>query len=153
VGSQDAFELALGALGRRERSVAELSGWLRERDVGPDDVEAVIARLVEDGVLDDERFARRFAEDKRELAGWGAERIREALVGRGISPEYVEAAVAGDSDGIQVRRASDLLARRARRLDSEADKASALGFLTRRGYSFEIAHEAIRLGSRTDAHG
>lgn len=148
--SEDAFELALRALGRKERSVAELATWLGDRGVDPVDVEAVIGRLVEDGALDDERFARRFAEDKRELAGWGAERIREALVGRGISPEYVEAAVAGDSEGIQIRRAADLLERRERGLDSDADRASALGFLTRRGYPYEIAHEAIRARGRPE---
>ena len=148
--SQDAFELALRALGRKERSIAELAIWLGERDVDPDDVEAVIGRLVEDGALDDGRFARRFAEDKRELAGWGAERIREALIARGISPELIEAAVAGDSEGIQIRRAADLLVRRERGFESEADKASALSFLTRRGYSYEIAHEAIRACERTD---
>jgi regulatory protein len=142
--ADDAFELALRALGRKERSTRELADWLAERGVEAEDVEAVVARLVEDGALDDERFALRYAEDKRELAGWGAERIRDALLARGIAPEHIEAAVAADSATVQVRRASDLLAQRERGLESEADKASALGFLTRRGYPYAIAHEAIR---------
>jgi regulatory protein len=142
--SDDAFELALRALGRKERSTRELADWLTERGVGPDDVEAVVTRLTEDGALDDERFALRYAEDKRELVGWGAERIRDALLARGIAPEHIEAAVAADSASMQVERASELLARRERGLESESDKVSALGFLTRRGYSYEIAHEAIR---------
>ena len=41
-------------------------------------------RLLEAGALDDERFARRFAEDKRELRGWGPDRIAEALRARGV---------------------------------------------------------------------
>ena len=45
----------------------------------PAEIEAAVGLLVETGGLDDERFARRFAEDKRELRGWGPERIREAL--------------------------------------------------------------------------
>jgi regulatory protein len=145
--ADDAFELALRALGRKERSTRELADWLAERGVGPDEAEAVVTRLTEEAVLDDERFALRYADDKRELAGWGAERIRDALLARGIAPEHIEAAVAADSATVQVQRASELLARRERGLESEADKASALGFLTRRGYSYEIAHEAIR------AHG
>ncbi|HYU59492.1 MAG TPA: RecX family transcriptional regulator [Solirubrobacterales bacterium] len=140
----DAFELALRALGRKERSSAELAEWLRERGAEEDEVEVAIGRLTEIGELDDERFAVRYAQDKRELAGWGAERIREALLERGIAPEHVEAAVCSDSEEIQVRRATDLLARRDRGLGSDADRASALGYLTRRGYSYEVAHEAIR---------
>jgi len=147
----DPYELALKALGRKERSSAELARWLRERGVEEEDVEAVVGRLVELGELDDERFARRYAEDKRELAGWGAERIRDALLARGVAPDHVEAALAGDSEGIQIRRASNLLARRERGLDSDADRASALGYLTRRGYSYEVAHEAIRAQARGDA--
>src|ERR671930_201335 len=93
----DAFELAIGALGRKERTRAELAGWLAARDVPADEVEATIERLTEAGELDDERFARRYAEDKRELRGWGPERIREALRSRGIAAAAVEAALEADS--------------------------------------------------------
>ena len=146
--ADEAYELALRALGRKERSSAQLAEWLRERGVDAGGVEEVIGRLIELGELDDERFALRYAEDKRALAGWGVERIRDALLARGIALEHVEAALAGDSDDIQIRRAGELLARRDRGLDSEADRASALGYLTRRGYSYEIAHEAIRARAR-----
>src|SRR5687768_17917443 len=108
----------------------------------------VIDRLTAIGELDDERFARLFAEDKMDLAGWGSERVREALLARGIASEHIEAALAGDSEQVQIERAGDLLVRRGRSIDSEAEKTSALGYLTRRGYSYEIAYEAIR--SRTD---
>jgi regulatory protein len=146
--ASDAYELALDALGRKERGTAELASWLRARDVSEEDLEAAIARLTELGELDDARFASRYAEDKRQLAGWGSERIRDALLARGISPEDIEAALAPDSGPDQVERAAELLIRRGRPLDSDAARASALGFLTRKGYSYEIAHEAIRARSR-----
>ncbi len=144
----DAFEAALAALRRRERPTAELAAWLAKRGYGPEEIEAAIGRLAEVGELDDERFARRFAEDKRELRGWGAERIREALAARGIPAALVETALEGDSHGSQVGRARDLLARRGRPLDADADRARALGYLTRRGYEYEVAYEAIRLAAR-----
>jgi regulatory protein len=103
------------------------------------------------GELDDQRFARRYAEDKRELRGWGAERIREALLARGASPSLAEAAVEGDSHDAQVGRARDLLAGRGQPLGKDADRARALGYLTRRGYEYEIAYEAIRLAARQAA--
>ncbi|MGH2963328.1 MAG: hypothetical protein ACRDL3_14230, partial [Solirubrobacterales bacterium] len=65
----EAFELAVRALGRRERSRAELEAWLVERGVGEPEVEATMLRLEELGELDDARFARCYAEDKRELSG------------------------------------------------------------------------------------
>ena len=111
-------------------------------------IETTIGRLTEVGELDDERFARRYAEDKCELSGWGAERIREALASRGIPPALVEVALEADSQDAQVARASDQLARRGRPLGGDADRARALGYLTRRGYEYEVAYEAIRRAAR-----
>jgi regulatory protein len=144
----DAFEVALAALRRRERATAELGAWLAKRGYRSEEIEATITHLTEVGELDDERFARRYAEDKRDLRGWGAERIREALASRGIHPALVEAALEADSHGAQVGRASDLLARRGHPLAADSDRARALGYLTRRGYEYEVAYEAIRLAAR-----
>ena len=146
--ASDAFEVALAALRRRERATAELGSWLATRGFEPEEIEATIGRLTEVGELDDERFAQRYAEDKRELRGWGAERIRESLASRGIPSALVEAVLQADSHGAQVGRASDLLARRGQPLDADSDRARALGFLTRRGYDYEVAYEAIRRAAR-----
>ncbi len=149
--TSDAFEVALAALRHRERTSAELTAWLERRGYGAAEIEAAINRLTEVGELDDQRFARRYAEDKRELRGWGAERIREALLARGVSPSLAAAAVEGDSHDAQVGRARDLLAGRGQPLGKDADRARALGYLTRRGYEYEIAYEAIRLAARQAA--
>jgi regulatory protein len=122
--------------------------WLTGRGVSDEDVAATVDRLVEIGELDDARFARRYAEDKRELAGWGAERIRESLIARGVEPEHIEAAMAADEEPDQVVRAAALLARRASAVDSDRARARALGYLTRKGYTYEVAHEAIRAYER-----
>jgi len=143
-----AFEDALAALRRRERATAELRGWLAGRGHGSEEIEEAIGRLSEVGELDDERFACRYAEDKRELRGWGAERIREALASRGVAPALVEVALEADTHGAQVGRACDLLVRRAQPLDADADRARALGYLTRRGYAYEVAYEAVRTAAK-----
>jgi regulatory protein len=148
VSEGDAFELAVAALGRKERTRAELAGWLAARDVPADEVEATIERLTEAGKLNDERFARRYAEDKRELRGWGPERIREALAARRLPPDLVARALGAESRQAEIDRASALLRRRGRPLAGEADRARALGFLTRRGYDYEAAYEAVRVAAR-----
>jgi len=148
---RDAFEAALGALRRREQTSAEIASWLTKRGFGEDEVEAAISSLIEAGELDDERFARRYAEDKRELRGWGAERIREALASKGLAPALIEQVLADDDRGAQLERAATLLAKRGRALAGESDRARALGFLTRRGYDYEVAYEAVRLAVRQAA--
>jgi|SRR5204862_1734156 regulatory protein len=145
MAERDAFEAALAALDRKERTAHELARWLKQREFGLDEIEVALRRLFEAGILDDERFARRFAEDKRDLAGWGAERIREALVARGVENSTVESVLAADSYGDQLERAREVLMRRGRPLEANADRQRALDYLMRRGYEYEIAYEAVRL--------
>jgi regulatory protein len=128
--------------------VAELGAWLSARGCEPEAAEAAVNHLVEIGQLDDARFARCFAEDKRELRGWGAERIAEALEARGAGREDIAAALACDSDAAQAERAAELLLERGTALDDEGARGRALGFLVRRGYASEVAYEAVRRAER-----
>ncbi len=135
--------LALRALGHKERSERELTEWLRERGITDAELEEVVSRLIESGGLDDERFAERFAADKRELAGWGPERIRTALQRRGIDAEKIEAVLAEEPEQ-ELDRAQALLHSKGHELETERGRARALSFLSRRGYPSDIAYEAIR---------
>jgi regulatory protein len=149
--ADDPLALALRALRRRERSRAELVRWLGERGVAEPEVHETVAHLEEVGELDDARFARRYAEDKRELAGWGADRIRAALEARGLASAEIEAALAEEDGASEVERATALLARRTEPLTSERSRARALSFLTRRGYPLEVAYDAVRACERREA--
>ena len=111
----------------------------------------MVARLVAEGLLDDERFARRYTEDKRELAGWGPERIREALIERGVARELVDATLEGEGADEQLRRAVAILAERELRCDTDPERERALRLLVRRGYALELAYEAVRVAERASA--
>ena len=147
----EAFERGLAALRRRERGTAELAEWLTARGFAHAEVGTAIARLTEVGELDDLRFATRFAEDKRDLRGWGPERIREVLAARGIARELIDSALVADGHAEQLARAEGLLARRGAPPATDAERARALAFLTRRGYDLELSYEAIRRSGREAA--
>ena len=145
---EDAYELALRALSHKERTESELRGWLAERGVEEGEIEEVIALLAEAGAIDDASFARRYAADKRELASWGPERIANALEGRGVAGEHIEAALAGEGQAAELDRAVALLGERGIRCDSERERRRGLALLVRRGYSKELAYEAVRAAER-----
>ena len=145
---EDAHELALRALSYKERTESELRSWLGERGVEEADVEEVIALLAEAGAIDDASFASRYAADKRELAGWGPERIATALEARGISRLHIEAALTGEDQEAQLERAVELLDARGIHCDSERERQRGLALLVRRGYAMELAYEAVRTAER-----
>jgi len=109
-------------------------------------------RLHELGQLDDARFARRYAEDKRELSGWGPERIGDALRERGVDGETVAAALGVDDGAREAERAASLLASRGDPLRDELARSRAFAYLRRRGYPAEVAYDAVRrMESRREA--
>jgi regulatory protein len=130
-------------LRRRERSIAEIAGWLRERDYTGEEVEQAVGELIECGELDDERFASLFAEDKRELSGWGPERIAASLRERGLDAGLI-VRVTEEDRAAQLERAAALLRARGLPLGEARERERALGLLTRRGFDYELAHDAIR---------
>ena len=128
--------------------MAEMGEWLRQRGVEPEQVEVVVDHLASSGALDDVEFARRFAEDKRELQSWGSERIRTALLERGVAPSDVDEGLGGVDAESELERAASLLRERAAPLAEPSDRQRALGLLARRGYDADLAYEAIlRAGS------
>jgi regulatory protein len=143
-----AIELAYRALTGRERTVFELRAFLERKRVGPAAIEAAVEELTRAGFLDDARYARQFAEDKRELERWGSGRIERDLARRGIAPDLVEAALAGQGRADELASAVVLLAERVSGpLDDDRARNKAWQLLVRRGYTPELAYEAVR------AHG
>jgi regulatory protein len=151
--SERAIDLAYKAVARRERTVAELRTALERRRVEPDAIEVAVEELSASGFLDDARYAVRFAEDKRELAQWGSERIARELTRRGVAPELIEAALCDRTEQAELGTALTLLEQRFPAPpadDRERDRAWRL--LVRRGYAPEVAYEAVRaLGQRPRA--
>ena len=141
---REAFELAVAAITRKERTAAELHDLLLGRGVEPETVAATLDRLAEIGELDDRRFALAYAADKRELRGWGPDRIRGTLIERGVAPALAEEAAEGEDRATQAERAATLLAARGEDLADDGSRGRALAYLARRGFDYEVAYEAIR---------
>ncbi|HKF81146.1 MAG TPA: regulatory protein RecX [Thermoleophilaceae bacterium] len=144
-----AIDLAYRALATRDRTVAEMRACLERKRVEPAAIEEAVLELHDQGYLDDARYARRFAEDKRTLERWGTERIAQDLRRRGVGRELVEAIVAEQDRDSELHAALALLA--ARLPDPPTDDRArdcALRLLLRRGYEAELAYEAVRIHGR-----
>lgn len=122
------YEYAVGALGRRMRSVAELKRLLRRRvendELGAALVELVIARLKDQRYLNDASYAASYISYRKENEKFGRRRVVTELKLRGVHPEVIEKAVGGAYDGEN----EEALARqylRRKRLQKPADQKHA----------------------------
>ena len=160
--SNRGLEVAYAYLNRRERTVAEVRARLERAEVRDEEIDEVIAELLEFGYLDDARYARVFTQDKRMLEAWGNERIARALRDRGVERELIETALAevsaadgefadaddGPADG-EFERAVTLLGQRFPSGPAvQRDRERAFGVLARKGYESETAADAVREWAR-----
>jgi regulatory protein len=149
---QRAVDLAYRVIARRERTVAELRADLERKGTEPEYIEEAIAELAAAGYLDDAGYARRFAEDRRSIERWGAERIERDLLNRGVPAELVADALAGVGRDDELEAAVGVLRDRVPAPpEDDRGRDRAWRMLVRRGYQPELAYEAIRLHTRDEA--
>lgn len=139
-------ERALGLLAVRPRSRRELERRLLAARFEPNEVEDVLARLERVGLVDDEAFARQYAEQRFGARKEGSRSVEQGLRAAGIAPAVAAIAAEGASDDDE-DRAAELARSRASRLSGVAPQkafARLSSLLMRRGYSPEIARSAAR---------
>jgi regulatory protein len=139
-----AVELAYRALSSRDRTVAELRAWLERKRVEPAAIDHAVDTVASAGFLDDARFARLFAEDKRGIERWGPDRIARDLRRRGVAPDLIEAALADRGRGDELEAAVELLREKVAPPADDRERDRAWRLLVRKGYGPELAYEAVR---------
>ena len=146
---QHALDLGYRYLGFRDRTVAEMRRHLEHKRVERATIDQAVVELERQQYLDDARFAVRYAEDRRTLDGWGADRIERKLRAAGVGSDLIASAIAAQGAEDELGAAVELLRRRFREpLATERDRERALGMLVRKGYELELAYDAIRAFAR-----
>lgn len=142
-----ALDRAVGYLAARARSKREIEQKLLQVGYRPCTVEMVIYKLERENLLDDADFARQWVES-RSTHKLGRSRIAQELRRKGISQEEAEEALSAIEDEDQLTGAVALAEKAAARTKPGEDMRKAAnriaGMLARRGYSWDIAKEAIR---------
>lgn len=152
-----ARQAALLLLRYRLRSRAEVAARLRQRGFSPSVSDSVVADLAAEGLLDDARFARAWAEH-RALGQSGPARARAELRQKGVDPALVDEIVRQVFAGQEADLAAALVERHLRRLSglpAEVRLRRLAGLLRRRGFSGGVIALLLRrhAGGRIEIPG
>ncbi len=79
---------------KAEKSSGDARRLMRLWGVGPEDIEKVLQKLIDQRFIDDERYTSAYVREKTGFSGWGAYKIRNFLNAKGIAREIVDAALA-----------------------------------------------------------
>ncbi len=106
---EELYSYAVGALGRRMRTVAELKRLLRPRvdadtEYGRTLVELVIRRLKDRGYLNDANYATAYSSFRRDNEKFGRRRVISDLKAKGVHAEVIEKVIPTIYDDISEDR-------------------------------------------------
>jgi regulatory protein len=133
---------AMWLIAYRDHSRRELIDKLR-RDYSPEAAEAAVTRCEKLGLIDDGRFARRYAADLVNLRRLSERGVRQKLREKGIDRDLIDEVIAEMTidEGDQIRTIIEK--KYARSLDDEKGRRRAVSGLTRMGFAYADIRAAM----------
>ena len=147
---QTLYEYAVGALGRRMRTVAELKRLMRTRVLGQPNsellIEVVIARLKEQRYLNDAGYAAAYSSFRKENEKFGSLRVVRDLKAKGMHADVIERAVKTAYEGVDEEKLARAFLARKRIVQPANQKQAARIFraLARAGFSSRVIFSILK---------
>ncbi|CAN5353915.1 hypothetical protein BH09GEM1_BH09GEM1_05070 [soil metagenome] len=148
------YDRALNMLAFRARSATELARALVRKGADRAHVDQAIARLVEQGFIDDAAFARALARARVVGANHSNRRVQQELLRKGVAREVAEDAIGEvfEQEGVDPMALVETAARRKMRtlasLEPAVRRRRLYGFLARRGFDADDIRRAMDMVER-----
>lgn len=132
----------------QERTQAEVRKRLQEWKVWGDEAEEIIAWLITENYLSEERFAKAFAGGKFRVKKWGRLRIKAELKARNMSKYVMEVAMKEIPNDDYYTTAAQLIEKKFESLQTESNylkrKQRTFNYLISKGYESNIVLEILK---------
>ena len=104
----------------------------------------ILDSLVADRFVDDARYATAFAREKSSLTGWGPEKIRYALIMKGISRQDIAAAISGTDPEAAEAKLEKLVTAKCKTLQGDPYiKFKLIKYALSRGYLYDDVAKTV----------
>ena len=137
---------ALRLLSFKPRSILELEKRLKLKKYDSNLIRDVLESLKRQGLLDDEKFAKLFANSQTYTRPSGKRQIEFDLKRKGLSEETIKKTIDGLQDYDEKKAAGDLVRGRFLKMTGISDekkRSRLFGFLKRRGFSNDAIFSAL----------
>jgi regulatory protein len=138
------YNQALNYLSYRPRSQAEVSTYLQKRGVPEIQIDIILDRLENVGLVDDAAFARYWVDNRERFRPRGLRGLRYELQTKGIDNEVIDEALASVDPSASAYRAAGKKAQQLRNLEESVFERRLVEYLARRGFAYDIAQEVAR---------
>lgn len=137
----------------RDRSHKEVEQKLSEMRMIPQAREQIIIQLMQEGFLNEERFARSFVRGKFRIKKWGRIKIKQELKLRDLSEPIIRLALTEIEEEQYLQTLQELYEKK-QRLVKESDafkrKKKIADFLLRKGYESHLVFDQVNSSEGQD---
>ena len=150
---QQAYQKLAALCARSEHCQQEMLDKMRQWGVDEEEQAQVMARLVEERYVDDERFTRAFVNDKVRYAKWGRRKIEQSLWMKRIDEQLARTVLdeGPDEDYIAILRPALKQKRRSTKAASEYEMTMKLiKYALSRGFTMDVIKQCMEVDDETE---
>ena len=131
-----AYRKAADYCAAQDRCISEMKLKIRSWDIDSEFFDQIITQLIDEGFLDEKRFAENYARGKFRMKGWGKLKIAAGLRARSIPASLIQQALASIDQEEYTLFLSSLLRKKLIQLggNSVAEQQKAAYFAASRGF-------------------
>ena len=141
---EQSYQQALRLISRRPRSEAELRNRFHRKKVQTEIQDMVIARLREQGFVDDNAFARSWVENRLTFRPRSAWAIKQELRKKGVSNDAIRAALENFDDDEAAYQAALKVARKMAGMPKDLFIQRLAAYLSRRGFQYSTVSPVVK---------
>lgn len=142
-----AKKIVLSQLSTAPRTRHQLAQTLRRRGCEDDVATAVLDRMTEVGLVDDEAYARMYVRSRQETKGLAPRALMHELRDKGVDAMLIEAALSDVDPDSERDAARALVTKRLpslHGLERQVQVRRLAGLLARKGYDAHLSYQVIR---------
>lgn len=136
-----AYSRALRFLSLRSRSRKEIIDYLARKGIDGETADKIVGRLEANGYVNDVEFARMWIENRRRLKPKGRRALKWELGKKGINEDVIEECLADVDEEESAWAAVLPKLDRWKGLEDKPLKQKIAGFLSRRGFGYDICRQ------------
>lgn len=131
----------------QERCVKDVRDKLKTFDIPEEEKQKILAYLLNNRFVDDERFVKAFVRGKINQSGWGINKIRFHLVQKGIAKDIIDEALGQTDEEVYRQRLIDILKAKSKTMKAATDfekKRKLAAFAIQKGFEASLVWEVLK---------
>ena len=107
-------------------------------------IEKIVERLKSESIIDDEKFAKYFVENRNLIKGTSVKKLKLELRKKGIADKIIETVLSADENGNTIRNDAEEIQKIIAKKRKKYDDDKLIQYLCRQGFDYQLVQNLVR---------